>query len=42
VLVTLHADTESPKDSIEKVKQAYRFSSEHVERPTLIHKVIRD
>lgn len=42
VLVTLHADTESPKDSIEKVKRAYRFSSEHVERPTLIHKVVRD
>ncbi|WP_050180773.1 pyrimidine-nucleoside phosphorylase [Domibacillus robiginosus] len=42
VLVTLHADTESPKDSIEKVKQAYHFSSTQVERPTLIHKVIRD
>lgn len=42
VLVTLHADSESPENSIKKVKQAYRFSSEHVDRPTLIHKVIRD
>ncbi|WNS82036.1 pyrimidine-nucleoside phosphorylase [Domibacillus sp. DTU_2020_1001157_1_SI_ALB_TIR_016] len=42
VLVTLHADNATPKDSIEKVKQAYRFSNEKVERPTLIHKVIRD
>lgn len=40
VLVTLHADTETPEDSIQKVKQAYRFSKEKTERPILIHKVI--
>ncbi|MET1031790.1 pyrimidine-nucleoside phosphorylase [Domibacillus tundrae] len=42
VLVTLHADSESAENSMEKVKQAYRFSPEKVDRPTLIHKVIRD
>ncbi|MCP3763245.1 pyrimidine-nucleoside phosphorylase [Domibacillus sp. A3M-37] len=42
VLVTLHADSESAENSMKKVKQAYRFSPEKVDRPTLIHKVIRD
>lgn len=42
VLVTLHADSESAENSMKKVKQAYRFSPKKVDRPTLIHKVIRD
>lgn len=41
-LVTLHANTASPADSIQKVKEAYLFSKKPVERPALIHKVIRD
>ena len=42
VLVTLHTDTESPDNSIQKVKEAYRFSTEQVNPPVLIHKVILD
>ncbi len=41
VLVTLHADTATPDNSIQKVKEAYCFKEGHVERPTLIYKVIR-
>ncbi|OKL38035.1 pyrimidine-nucleoside phosphorylase [Domibacillus mangrovi] len=42
VLVTLHADTAKPDDSVRKVKEAYCFKEGSVERPTLIYKVIRD
>ncbi|WP_046173767.1 pyrimidine-nucleoside phosphorylase [Domibacillus indicus] len=42
VLVTLHADTESPENAVQKVRQAYRFSPEPINRPQLIHKVIGD
>ncbi|OMP65907.1 pyrimidine-nucleoside phosphorylase [Domibacillus epiphyticus] len=42
VLVTLHANKENPEDSIRKIAEAYRFSDEPVESPTLIHLVIQD
>ncbi|UOR12398.1 pyrimidine-nucleoside phosphorylase [Halobacillus amylolyticus] len=40
-LVVLHSDEEHPDTSIEKVKQAYTISSNKVDAPTLIHKVIK-
>ncbi|MCA0970277.1 pyrimidine-nucleoside phosphorylase [Halobacillus litoralis] len=40
-LVILHSDDETPQSSIDKVKEAYTVSSEKVEKPTLIHNIIK-
>ncbi|MEC3884736.1 pyrimidine-nucleoside phosphorylase [Halobacillus sp. HZG1] len=40
-LVVLISDDEQPNDSIQKVKEAYTISGEKVEKPTLIHNIIK-
>lgn len=40
-LVILHSDEESPQASVDKVKEAYTISGERVEKPTLIHNIIK-
>ncbi|MBX0356147.1 pyrimidine-nucleoside phosphorylase [Halobacillus sp. Nhm2S1] len=40
-LVVLISDDEQPDDSIQKVKEAYTISGEKVEKPTLIHNIIK-
>ncbi|MYL48393.1 pyrimidine-nucleoside phosphorylase [Halobacillus litoralis] len=40
-LVVLTSDDEQPTDSIQKVKEAYTISGEKVEKPTLIHNIIK-
>lgn len=40
-LVVLISDDEQPNDSIQKVKEAYMISGEKVEKPTLIHNIIK-
>ncbi|MBN9653148.1 pyrimidine-nucleoside phosphorylase [Halobacillus sp. GSS1] len=40
-LVVLISDDEQPNDSILKVKEAYTISGEKVEKPTLIHNIIK-
>ncbi|WP_226579523.1 pyrimidine-nucleoside phosphorylase [Halobacillus litoralis] len=40
-LVVLISDDEEPVDSISKVKEAYTISDKQVEKPTLIHNIIK-
>ncbi|KHE67904.1 pyrimidine-nucleoside phosphorylase [Halobacillus sp. BBL2006] len=40
-LVILHSDNENANDSIKKVQEAYTISDEKVEKPTLIHNIIK-
>ncbi|ARI77184.1 pyrimidine-nucleoside phosphorylase [Halobacillus mangrovi] len=40
-LVILHSDEESASDSIGKVQEAYAITEEKVEKPTLIHNIIK-
>ncbi|MCA0982949.1 pyrimidine-nucleoside phosphorylase [Halobacillus yeomjeoni] len=40
-LVVLHSDEEDAAASIEKVKSAYEITKEKVEKPTLIHNIIK-
>lgn len=40
-LVVLHSDDEEPTSSVEKVQSAYSITNEKVDRPTLIHNIIK-
>lgn len=40
-LVVLHSDDEDPTASVDKVKEAYTISENQVEKPTLIHNIIK-
>jgi pyrimidine-nucleoside phosphorylase len=40
-LVILHSDDENANDSIKKVQEAYTISDKEVEKPTLIHNIIK-
>ncbi|MBA2173804.1 pyrimidine-nucleoside phosphorylase [Halobacillus locisalis] len=40
-LVVLHSDDENPTASVDKVKEAYSISDNQVEKPTLIHNIIK-
>lgn len=40
-LVVLHSDDEEPTASVDKVKEAYTISENQVEKPTLIHNIIK-
>ncbi|WP_173916242.1 pyrimidine-nucleoside phosphorylase [Halobacillus sp. Marseille-Q1614] len=40
-LVILHSDNREAAESVKKVREAYTISSERVDAPTLIHKIIK-